>query len=256
MYNDLVANGNVSLGNNTSDNISVIGSVNTDIMPSANVTYNIGNNTIRWNEIHASNVHSITGYFDGSVEIAGNLIVSGNVTTTNVDTVIVSDPMIYLAGNNYISDLVDIGFSGNYYDGSVQRHTGFIRHASTDEYYLFKNLTQELDANNVVNINDSSFRLADLNAWILSGGLVSNSSNVQITANSTVGVNITGNTLTLSTALGGTSGGTGLNTYTQEDIIVANSTNGFRKLSLGTSGYVLQSNGSALLYDVLDGGSF
>ena len=98
----------------------------------------IGNNTIRWNEIHASNVHSVSGYFDGSVQISGNLIVSGNVTTTNVDTVIVSDPLIYLAGNNYSSDLVDIGFAGNYNDGT-NRHTGLVRHASTDQYYLFKN---------------------------------------------------------------------------------------------------------------------
>lgn len=253
--NDLVANGNVSLGNNTSDNISVIGSVNTDIMPSANVTYNIGNNTIRWNEIHTSNVHSVSGYFDGSVQISGNLIVSGNVTTTNVDTVIVSDPMIYLAGNNYSSDLVDIGFAGNYYDGQ-QRHTGLIRHASTDQFYLFKGLTQELSNTNVVNIADLSFTLADINAYLISGGLKSNSSTVAITANSTVNVAIVANTLTLSTPLAGTSGGTGLASYTTEDILVANSSNGFRKLSLGTDGQVLQSNGSALLYSMLDGGSF
>ena len=54
----------------------------------------------------------------------------------------------------------------------------------------------------------------------------------------------------------GNSGGTGLNSYTAEDILVANSTNGFRKLGIGSAGYVLQSNGSALVYDTLDGGIF
>ena len=86
--------------------------------------------------------------------------------------------------------------------------------------------------------------------------MVTNTTAVTVTANSSFAVNIVANTLSLSTALPGTSGGTGLNSYTAEDILVANSSNGFRKLGLGTSGYVLQSNGSALVYDVLDGGSF
>ena len=67
---------------------------------------------------------------------------------------------------------------------------------------------------------------------------------------------MTANSLTLTTALVGTSGGTGLTSYTTEDILVANSTNGFRKLTLGTDGYVLQSNGTALIYSTLDGGTF
>jgi hypothetical protein len=245
-------------GTNTVFNSNVVfgGSITSSITPAANVTYNIGTNSMRWNEIHASNVHSVTGYFDGNVEVAGDLIVSGNVTTTNVNSVIISDPLIYLAGNNYYADLVDIGFVGNYYDGANQRHTGVFRHASTDEYYVFHNLTQELSGNTVVDINDSSFQLSTLNTYLKSGGLVSNSSNVQITANSTVGVNITGNTLTLSTPLAGTSGGTGLNTYTAEDILVANATNGFRKLNVGTEGYVLQVSSGVVAWNSLDGGTF
>ena len=38
--------------------------------------------------------------------------------------------------------------------------------------------------------------------------------------------------------------------------LVANSSNGFDKLGLGADGYVLQSNGSALIYASLDGGTF
>ena len=73
---------------------------------------------------------------------------------------------------------------------------------------------------------------------------------------STWSVNITANTLTLSTALAGTSGGTGKSTVTNNALLVGNSTNGYNELTLGTSGYVLQSNGTAIVYDVLDGGSF
>ena len=163
--------------------------------------------------------------------------------------------MIYLAGNNYSSDLVDIGFVGNYNDGSTNRHAGLVRHASDDTFYLFKNYTPEPDTN-VINTGHASFRKADLVAYLNSGGLVSNSSAVTLTANSTVAVNMTANSLSLTTALPGTSGGTGLASYTAEDILVANSSNGFRKLSIGTSGYVLQSNGTALVYATLDGGTF
>lgn len=256
--NNLTVSGNTTLGANVVDIINVNGVVTGNVNPSANVTYYLGNSTSRWLEVHAANVHSVRGYFDGDVQISGSLTVSGNVTTTNVQTVIISDPLIYLAGNNYSSDLVDIGFAGNYSPdgGTTQRHTGLFRKASTDQFYLFKNLTQELSNTNVVNIADPSFVLADLNARIISGGLISNSTTVAITANSTVNVAITANTLTLSSPLAGTSGGTGLSSYTNQDILVANSTNGFSKLSLGTAGYVLQSNGSALVYDVLDGGSF
>ena len=249
------ANGNVTLGNNSSDTLTVTASVSSDVMPSANVTYNVGNNTMRWNEIHASNVHSISGYFDGNVQISGDLLVSGNVTTTNVNSVVVSDPIIYLAGNNYTSDLVDIGFAANYNDGT-DRHTGLFRDATDGIYKLFYNLTQELSGNNVIDISDPSFRIATLTAYLASGGLTTNSSTISITANSTVNVAIIANTLSLSSALVGTSGGTGYASYTAEDILVANSSNGFRKLSLGTDGQVLQSNGSALVYDALDGGSF
>ena len=252
----LTVTANVVIGDSVNDKIEFTSRVGSNLNPSANVTYSLGTNDLRWNEIHASNVHSTTGYFDGSVNISGDLNVSGNLVTTNVASVIVSDPLIYLAGNNYSSDLVDIGFAGNYYDGSNNRHAGLFRDASDGIFKLFYNTTEELDSVTTINTGDATYLTATLQAYLNSGGLVTNTSVVNITANSTVSVAIVANTLALSTALAGTSGGTGLASYTAEDILVANSSNGFRKLGLGTSGYVLQSNGSALVYDTLDGGSF
>jgi hypothetical protein len=255
-FNDLTVNGNTIVGSNSSDVVAINALVNTNITPSANITYSLGTNALRWNEIHASNVHSVDGYFEGSVEVNGNLIVSGNLTTTNVNSVIVSDPLIYLAGNNYSSDLVDIGFAGNYHQGGVDKHTGLFRDASIDQYYLFKGLTQELANAVTVNTADPTFTIADLNAYLISGGLVTNATHVAITANSTVNVAITANTLALATALAATDGGTGFDTYNTGDILVANTGNALSKLALGTAGYVLQSNGTALVYDILDGGTF
>jgi len=130
------------------------------------------------------------------------------------------------------------------------------RDATDGEYKLFVGLTQELDTATTVNTADPTFTLATLNARLNSGGFVSNVTHVAITANSTVNVAIVANTLSLSTPLPGTSGGTGLSSFTNQDIIVANTSNGFAKLALGTDGYVLQSNGSALVYASLDGGTF
>lgn len=97
----------------------------------------------------------------GDVEISGNLKVIGNVTSIDVQTLNVSDPLLYLAGNNYASDIVDIGFVGNYFDGASQRHTGVIRHAGDKQYYIFDNYDKE-PGENVVDITDASFRLATL----------------------------------------------------------------------------------------------
>lgn len=253
---DLIVNGNTKLGDTSADIVSIVGIVNTDIIPSANVTYSLGNNSTRWLQIYTGNVHSTSGYFDGSVQIAGDLVISGNLTTTNVQSVIISDPLIYLAGNNNSSDLVDIGFVASYNDGT-NRNTGLFRDASDSGVYkLFKNLTQDLTGSLTVNTADPTFVTATLQTYLNSGGLVTNATHVAIVANSTVNVSITANTLTLSTPLAATSGGTGTGTYTSGDILVANTGNALSKLTLGTAGYVLQSNGSSLVYATLDGGVF
>jgi hypothetical protein len=257
----LTVNGAITFGDLASDTINPIARFANNIIPSANLTYNIGSNSLLWNQIWANNINGNSASYSGDVSIGGNLTVGGNVITTNVQSVIISDPLIYLAGNNYSSDLVDIGFVANYFDGASERHTGLFRHASDNTYYLFYNLTQELANVSVVNTADPSFALSTLKTYIISGGLTTNTTAARLTANSTWNVGITVNnatigSLTLTSPLSGVYGGTGLTAYNNNDIIVANSTNGFNKLGLGASGYVLQSNGTALVYDILDGGSF
>lgn len=261
-FDSISITGNTTLGDSTSDRVSFNAAVNTDFMPAANVTHSLGNTTVRWSQIHVGNVHSVTGYFDGSVQIAGNLTVTGNVTTVNVNDLVVNEPLIQLAKSNDTSDLVDIGFIGHYSDdaGVTKRHTGLFRDASAGGVYkLFANSADPaLDAANTVTVNTTAvgFTLATFESFLVSSGLNTNATSVAITANSTVNVTITANTLTLSTPLSGTSGGTGLNTTTNNAILVGNATNGYTQLTLGAAGRVLQSNGTALVYDILDGGTF
>jgi hypothetical protein len=240
----LTVSGNTNLGDASADKINTFGSFSNSLIPDANVSYNIGTNALRWNEIHASNVHSVVGYFDNNLNVGGDLIITGNLVTQNVQSVVISDPMLYLASNNYVSDLVDIGFSANYYDGSTQRHTGFFRDATDGVWKLFANSTQELSGNNVINTTAVGYTTATLVTYLTSGGLVTNATSVYVTANSTVNVNISANVISLSERA-------------NNDLLFANSTGGITGLALNTTGgYVLQSNGTAIVYDYLDGGTF
>lgn len=253
---DLTVNGNTKLGDTSADVVSINGVVNTNIMPAANATYNVGNNTMRWFEVHAANVHSEQAFFDGDVTIGGNLYVSGNLTSINVATLSVTDSLIQLASNNTLSDSIDIGLYGNYQTGGgAHEHTGLFRDATDGIWKLFFNLTEA--PTTTVNVAGGGYTTATLESYLLSGGLVSNATHVAITANATVNVAIVANTLSLTTALPATSGGTGTGTYAVGDLLVGNTSNSLTKLSAGSDGYVLQINGSGVVaWNTLDGGTF
>ena len=104
----------------------------------------------------------------GNLSVVGNVIVTGNTYYVNVVEYKVEDPLIYLASNNYISDIVDIGIVGNYYDGSVQRHAGVIRKFNTNDFYIFTNYDEEFD-NNLLNIANPSLTFANVHANLVGG---------------------------------------------------------------------------------------
>jgi hypothetical protein len=80
---------------------------------------------------------------------------------------------------------------------------------------------------------------------------------LNITGTNDINVAFAANSLTLSTALATTSGGTGFNTYTAGDLLTGSGST-LAKLAIGTQGQVLQvaSGGGALIYGGLDGGTF
>ena len=203
--------------------------------------------------VNATGIHVNSALSIADLTLSGNLTVQGTLTTIDTTSLVVKDPMLELANGN-ASDINDIGFYGNYNDGAA-KYTGLFRDATDGVYKLYVGLSEE--PTTTVNATGTGYTSGTLNARILSGGLVSNATSVAITANSTVNVNIVANTLSLSTALPATSGGTGRNTYTSGDIIVANTGNALSVLALNsTAGKVLQSNGTALVYDDIDGGTF
>ena len=136
------------------------------------------------NSLNANTGGTITGsltVFGGDLAVTGNLIVTGNTITQNVTTLNIADPLIYLAANNYTADDVDIGFVGNYYDGSNQRHAGLFRDAGNKEFYVFNNYDKE-PINNLIDIGDASFRVATLNANLKSQSVLINGQDIQVYA--------------------------------------------------------------------------
>jgi len=110
-----------------------------------------------------SKYNSSGGTISGDVSITGNLNVTGNVVSISTSQIVANDTLIILGAGNYTTDILDIGFAGHYNDGS-NAHTGIIRDAGTKEYHLFEGYTPEISANNNIDINDPSFKIATLNA--------------------------------------------------------------------------------------------
>jgi hypothetical protein len=207
--------------------------------------------------------NTVTLNVSGDATIGGNLYVTGNLVSINVQTLAINDSLIQLASNNNVTpDVLDIGLYGNYgLDANTNnhRHTGLFRDASDGVWKLFTNLLAA--PGTTIETSNTTYTIATLQTHLSSGGatgsgLIANATTIAITANSTLNVAIVANTLTLSTALAGTSGGTGLASFTSEDLLVANSSNGFRKLNVGTEGYVLQVASGVVAWNTLDGGSF
>ena len=55
-------NGNVVLGDASTDRVTFNALVKTDILPSANLTYNLGNTTLRWGSVYATNFYGTATY--------------------------------------------------------------------------------------------------------------------------------------------------------------------------------------------------
>jgi hypothetical protein len=150
----------------------------------------------------------------GDLGITGNLTLTGNTTLINVSTLQVNDPLIYLGENNYSSDLVDIGFAGNYYDGATQRHAGIFRKHGSNTFYAFTQYTPEPNTTNIIDTTDPSFMVGTLVANITSA-------------------NVSG----LLNPIAVADGGTGAATFSSGRILVGNGTGALKSLAnTGTAG--------------------
>jgi len=282
-FRNTVLNGNVTLGATSSQIITLNGVIGSSLVPSANVTYDLGTANMAWRELYLSgssfhlggatissssgntiNVGSLvansgitanTGTIYHNLSVGGDLYVVGNVVSSNILSISVTDPLLHLGANNQ-TDTLDIGFYSAYNLGSTAKYAGLVRDSSDKVFKLFTELTTDPSGAGPISFNDSV--TATLQAFLKVDGLIANGTVVNITANNTLSANITANSMTLTTALGYQSGGTGYKTYTDGDLLVGSTSSGLSKLSSGsTGGYLLQTDGAGVLYwGSLDGGSF
>ena len=256
--------GFITVGNSTVNSAINSTSVSaTSLLVGSNVVVNtsaffVGNSSV--NAVLTATTLDVDGTVtatNGSfvdLSVSGNLTVTGTLTTLDTVNLVVQDPMLKLANGNSSTDLLDVGFYGVYGSGGA-KYTGLFRDATDGVYNLFAGTTEE--PTTTVNVLNGFYSIATLKAFLNSGGLVSNGTNVAITANSTLAVGITANTLSLSTDLAVEYGGTGVGTFTTRGVIYGNGTSALQVTSAGTDGQVLQANSTGFpVFADLDGGTF
>jgi hypothetical protein len=196
----IVAGNNVSISTNSSSKTITINALSDDIDQivrdiantiAANTVYTQGVDAAQNTRINAAfaaaNVGntfvSSGGTVTGNVNITGSLtvgddfIIEGNTTYTNTNSLQIDNPIIFLANNNVLGDTFDIGFVGLYNNGA-NSYTGLFRDPNLDEYFLFRDYTQAVQANTLININDASFIKANLIAGYIKANLISETATV------------------------------------------------------------------------------
>ena len=110
-----------------------------------------GNNSILV-DVDNTVVRTTGGTISGDLSVTGNLVVSGNTITQDVETIVTEDSLIELAANN-VADGLDIGLFGTYVSGGT-KYTAFVRDASdSGKYKLLTAGTEKPSAANTVNVD-------------------------------------------------------------------------------------------------------
>lgn len=77
-------NGNIDLGSDTDDTITFNGYVDSNIIPNANTTLDLGTAELVWNDIYSGGVISgANGAFSGDLTVSGNTAVTGNTSASH-----------------------------------------------------------------------------------------------------------------------------------------------------------------------------
>jgi hypothetical protein len=202
---------------------------------------------------------------------SGNVTVTGTLTTLDSVTVQVKEPLFILAdgqaNTTTYTDAYDMGFYGMYGNTNVGNtyYSGIYRDhaASSTTSAVFKLFSTNTTPTTTINSAAPGYNLGTLQAYLqpygTSGALIANATNINVTANSTLAVSITANSVTVQTPVAATSGGTGQNTYSTGDLLYASSSSALSRLSVpgsAANGQVLQIVNNLPAYGTLDGGTF
>ena len=96
---NLVVKGNSTLGDAATDTISIVGVVDSNVIPETDATQNLGSVSNRWNDVYVGGTLYSDDITATTVTIAGNLTVTGTTTYVNTETINLSDNVITLNAN-------------------------------------------------------------------------------------------------------------------------------------------------------------
>ena len=173
-----IANAAFASANTAGGNANQAGVIANAAFGAANQAGVVANNA---NTYAAATYLKLTGgTIGGDLSVTGNLTITGNTAFVNVTNYKVTDSLIYLADTNYTSDVVEIGFVGNYNNGACSTvHTGLFRSPSNKEYYLFQGYDKE-PANNYIDPTGNNITNAVLNADLITSNLTLGGANANV----------------------------------------------------------------------------
>jgi len=185
---NITADGNITLGANAGDTVTFDGEVNSDIIPSANITYNLGSNSLQWNNLYVGTVNSTT-INGGNVQISGNTVTTTNtngnlnLTANGTGSVQIENLSVY---NNTISS---VGANANIV--LTPQGTGSVTINSTQSFIVPVGTTiqRPTGSNGMVRYNTSTNRYEGYanGYWTNLGGVQSVNGNTYITPESSPG---------------------------------------------------------------------
>jgi hypothetical protein len=182
---NLITSSNVVFNNiNSTGNISVGGALVVTSGVSGNIDLNLSGNAAIGRNLVVS----------GNTILQGNLLVTGYTTTINVNSLIINDALFHLNDLSTSSN-VDIGFTGNYNDGTY-RHAGLFRDSNDGVWKFFDGYTAETNTASKIYTANVSY----VDAALKVGNLTANG-NVSITRALTVTGNLTAGNISTSGTL-------------------------------------------------------
>jgi hypothetical protein len=200
-----------------------------------------------------------------SLSLSGNFVVAGTTQTACTEYLLVHNPYMELAADNDTGDVLDTGFFMKFGvtagEGYVPGYAGLYREAGSDLANPIFKLFGSSVAPNSTHQGITDTYQGTLLSYLNTGAFVANASVVNITANSTVSSALVINTISLSTALGVASGGTGKTSYTTGSLLYASGSTTLGEITIASAegvanGQVLQIVNNLPAYGTLDGGVF
>ena len=148
----ITADGNIALGNQTTDTVSFTGEVNSNILPSATNTYNLGSSTgpLYWNNVYATTATigtitattvTTTDFQTAGIDITGNTISTLNANnnlnfvTTGTGGIVLNNLKFYNntitnvssgAVTSFVNSPSTVTFTGSIANGTTVTFTGSI----------------------------------------------------------------------------------------------------------------------------------